>query len=102
MKWSGVIVLLLGVTCFVTNPKQREFQFKANELFEQALNSEADSGSTVAKVARFFGAGKRGDLIIRVERNDYLLFSTADVYLTIDDEQIGLLLGVLGQVYIIQ
>ena len=33
MKWSGIIVLLLGVTCFVTNPKQREFQFKANELF---------------------------------------------------------------------
>ena len=102
MKWTWVILLLIGVTCFVTNPKQREFQFKANELFEQALNSEADSGSTIAKVARFFGAGKRGDLIFRVVRNDYFLFSTADVYLTIDDEQIGLLLGVLGQVYLIQ
>ena len=73
MKWTLVIVILLGVTCLVTNPKQRDFQFKANE-FEQALNREADSGSTLAKVARFFGAGKKGDLIIRVERNDYILF----------------------------
>ena len=54
MKWTWIILILIGVTCFVTNPKQREFQFKANELFEQALNSEADSGSTIAKVARFF------------------------------------------------
>lgn len=102
MKWTAVIVILLGVTCFITNPKQRDYQFKANELFEQALNREADSGSTLAKVARFFGAGKKGDLIIRVERNDYLLFSTADVYSTFDNEPIGLLLGVLGQVYLIQ
>jgi hypothetical protein len=102
MKWSGIIALLLGVTCFVTNPKQRDFQFKANELFEQALNSEADSGSTIAKVARFFGAGKRGDLIFRVERKDYFLFSTANVYSTLENEQVGLLLGVLGQVYLIQ
>ena len=102
MKWTVLTVLLLGVTCFVTNPKQREFQFKANELFEQALNREADSGSTLAKVARFFGAGKKGDLLFRVDRNDYFLFSTANVYSTIDSEQIGLLLGVLGQVYLIQ
>ena len=50
----------------------------------------------------FFGAGKRGDLIFRVVRNDYFLFSTANVFSTIDNEQVGLLLGVLGQVYLIQ
>ena len=102
LKWSVIILFVLGLTCFITNPKQREFQFKANELFEQALNSEANSGNAIAKVARLLGAGKRGDMLFRVERHDFYLFSVASVYSIIDDEEVGALFGVLGQVYLIE
>lgn len=101
MNKTALILLALALVAFITNPDQVEHQQKANELFEQRLNAEADSGNLLAKVAQSFGAGKAGGLVLRVERENYFLLSTGRVYSTIDNQEIGLLLGLFGQVFLI-
>ena len=96
-----IILAILSLVAFITNPKHSDFQSKANEIWEQALNQEADNGGLVAKVARFFGAGKKGDWVLRVERHDYFLFSVADVFSTLENQHMGVLIGCFGQVYVI-
>ena len=101
MKNLFIILAILSLVAFITNPKHSDFQSKANEIWEQALNQEADSGKIVAKIARFLGAGKSGGLVLSVQREDFFLFSLGTVYNNIDGQPLGTMLGCFGQVYLI-
>ena len=101
MRTFLIIVVAISLVAFVTNPHHADFQSKANELWEQGLNQEADSGKIVAKIARFLGAGKSGGLVLSVQREDFYLFSLGTVYNNIDGQPLGTMLGCFGQVYLI-
>ena len=101
MRTFLIIVVAFSLVAFVTNPQHADFQAKANELWEQGLNQEADSGKIVAKIARFLGAGKSGGLVLSVQREDFFLFSLGTVYNNIDGQPLGTMLGCFGQVYLI-
>jgi len=102
MKTFLIIVVAISLVAFITNPQHANFQSKANELWEQGLNQEADSGKIVAKIARFLGTGKRGGLVLSIQREDFYLFSLVTVYNNIDGQPLGTMLGCFGQVYLIE
>lgn len=101
MKKSYFFILLLAIA-FATNPNQGDFENKANKLFKEAVNEQAERGNLGAKIAQFIGASGAGKWVLSVDRTNLFFFSYGTIKSNLDQQELGLLLGLFGQVFLIQ
>ena len=102
MKKSAIRIVVLVVILIIasiTNPSQEKFEQKVQDRLKSSVEEKAEAGNVLMQIGEAANIHQASKFLFEVERNDFIVFSTANITSKVTKEKAGSFIGIFGVVF---